>query len=107
MDFGPFDTLVDLGANTGTFLAQILQYYPSVKHGIAFDLARVIDEVNNGEAFQSRHISKDRYAFTASDMFDSSTIPQADAYLIKQILHDFSDETVVAILSAIRRANES
>ena len=107
VDFGRFDTLVDFGANSGTFLAQVLKHNLSVKHGIVFDMARVIEQVNNGEIFQSRHIPKDRYSFVAGDVFNPSTIPQADAYLIKQLLHDFSDEKVVAILSAIRQANEN
>lgn len=106
VNFSRFNTMVDLGANTGTFLAQILQHHPSLKHGIAFDMPRVIEKVKNGEPFQSRHISKNRYTFTAGDLFDSSTIPQADAYVIKQVLHVFNDDTVVAILSAVRRANE-
>ncbi|CAF4014975.1 unnamed protein product [Rotaria sordida] len=107
VDFGRFATVLDLGGNIGAFLVQVLQYNPSVKHGIVFDMPRVIKEVNKGEVFQSRHISKDRYSFVAGDIFDPSTIPQVDAYLIKQLLHDFSDEKVVTILSAIRQANET
>jgi hypothetical protein len=107
VDFNRFDTIVDLGGNTGAYLAQILSYNPSVKQGIVFDLARVTEKVNNGDVFQSLNISKDRYTFVAGDMFQSSTIPQADAYLIKQLLHDFGDEEVIAILSSIRQANEN
>ena len=107
IDFGRFETLVDIGGNRGTFMAQILQYYPSVKHGITFDLLQVINEVNNGEEFELQKISKDRYTFVAGSMFDSSTIPQADAYLIKHVLHNHTDEKVKEALSAIRQANES
>jgi hypothetical protein len=39
-------------------------------------------------------------------MFDSSTIPQGDAYILKHISHAFGDEQVVSILTSIRKANE-
>jgi hypothetical protein len=39
-------------------------------------------------------------------LFDASTIPLADAYVLKHILHDFKDERCVEILSSIRKANE-
>lgn len=72
---------VDFGGNWGAFLATILPHNPSVKHGIVFDMARVIEEVKNGEIFPSFNIWKDRYTFAFGNIFDSSTIPQADAYV--------------------------
>jgi hypothetical protein len=106
VDYGRFSTLVDLGGNRGVFLAQILQHYPAIQHGIVFDLPHVVDKFKNGEEFESLNISKNRYAFVAGDMLDSSTIPQADAYVLKYMLHNYSDENVVAILSSIRKANQ-
>ena len=107
VDFGRFETVVDFGGNRGTFLAQILHHYPSIKHGIIFDLSQVINQVNKGEDFESRNISKDRYTFIAGNMFDSSTIPQADCYILKHILHNYNDEKFIDILSSIRHANQN
>jgi hypothetical protein len=60
VDFGRFESLVDHGGSRGTFLAEILHHYPSIKQGIIFDLPIVINEVKQGEDFQLHHISKDR-----------------------------------------------
>jgi hypothetical protein len=106
VDFSRFKTMVDLGGNRGTFLAQILQKYSTIQHGIVFDLSHIINQVNNGEEFISREISKDRWSFVSGDMFDVSTIPLADAYILKHILHGFNDNKCLEVLSSIRQANE-
>ena len=107
VDYGRFSSVIDHGGHRGGFLAQILDHYPAIKHGIVFDLPHVIDEFNNGEEFKSRNISQDRYTFVPGDMFDSSTIPQAEAYVLKYILHNYNDENAVSILSSIRKANQN
>ena len=37
-------------------------------------------------------------------MFDPKTIPQADAYIMKSIIHDWNDERSIDILKSIRTA---
>ncbi|CAF1393587.1 unnamed protein product [Rotaria sordida] len=44
IDFGRFKTIVDIGGNRGTFLAQLLERYPSSKHGIIFDLSHIVNK---------------------------------------------------------------
>ncbi|CAF4197755.1 unnamed protein product [Adineta steineri] len=106
VDFGRFETLVDLGGSRGTFLAEILQHYPNIRRGFIFDLPQCIAEVKSADEFESRQITSSRYTFVAGDMTDSSTIPQANAYILKYILHLFNDEICVNVLSSIRKANE-
>ncbi|CAF0922055.1 unnamed protein product [Adineta steineri] len=106
VDFGRFETLVDLGGSRGTFLAEILQHYPNIRRGFIFDLPQCIAEVKSADEFESRQITSSRYTFVAGDMTDSSTIPQADAYILKYILHLFNDEICMNVLSSIRKANE-
>ena len=106
VDFSRFKTIVDVGGNRGTFLAQILHAYPMVQHGIVFDFPRIVDQHKVEEEFTSREISNDRWSFVASDMFDPSNIPLADAYVLKYILHNYDDEKCVSILSSIREANK-
>ena len=106
VDFGRFETVVDIGSSSGAYVAQILEHYPSIKQGTVFDLPHVIKQVQNGEEFKSRMIAESKYKFVAGDMFDSSTIPRADAYVIKHVLHNFDDAKVVDILSSIRQANQ-
>jgi hypothetical protein len=107
IDFGRFMTMVDHGGSKGTLLAKILQNYPTIQHGVVFDLPHVINQVKNGEEFQSRKIHAARWSFASGDMYNSSTIPPADAYLLKYILHNHDDEKCLKILSSIRLANEN
>lgn len=107
IDFSRFKTIVDIGGNRGTFLSKILQNYPTIEHGIVFDLPEVINQNKNGEDFLLNEIDKKRWSFIEGDVFDSSTIPLADAYILKYVLHDFNDEKSLQILSSIRKANEN
>jgi hypothetical protein len=106
VDFGRFKTMVDFGGSRGTLLAQILQSYPTIQQGIVFDLPHIVDQFKNGEEFESRKINNDKWSFVSGDMYDSSTVPPADAYILKNILHDFNDNKCLEILSSIRKANE-
>ncbi|CAF4852082.1 unnamed protein product [Rotaria sp. Silwood1] len=107
VNFSLFNTIVDVGGSRGTLLAQILENYPTIQQGIVFDLPHIVNQFENGEEFELRKIHKDRWSFVAGDMNDSSTIPLADAYVLKHILHDFNDSKCVEILSSIRKANKS
>ncbi len=61
VDFGRFKTLLDIGSNSGAYVAQILEHYPTIKQGIVFDLPHVINQVKNGKEFKSRIIPESKY----------------------------------------------
>jgi hypothetical protein len=82
----------------------VLDKYPTIQQGICFDLPNVIEQSEIGNEFAKRNISKDRYEFVGGDMFDAKTIPQADAYILKSIVHDWSDDRAINILKSIRTA---
>jgi O-methyltransferase domain/Dimerisation domain len=89
-DFSRFGTVVDVGGGDGTLLAAILAAEPSVE-GIAFDVADALGEPSV------------RCRMVAGDFFAS--VPDgADAYVLKQILHDWADEPATAILRSCRAA---
>jgi hypothetical protein len=89
-DFSRFRTVVDVGGGDGTLLAAILAAEPAVE-GILFDQPGAL-----GAPF-------DRCRAVAGDFF--TAVPEgADAYLLKQILHDWADEPATAILRSCRRA---
>ncbi|CAF3364868.1 unnamed protein product [Rotaria sp. Silwood1] len=88
VDFDRFNTIVDIGGGLGCLLAHILEKYSPIKQGICFDLPNVIQEKGTETELEKRNISKDRYPFIAEDMFDPKTIPQADAYIMKSVIHD-------------------
>jgi hypothetical protein len=98
-DFSGTKTLADIGGGHGVLLGKILRANPSMR-GILFDSAHVI-------ASASQHIESeglgDRCLSVAGDFFES--VPQgADAYILKNVLHDWDDEHAVAILKSCHRA---
>ncbi|CAF3439005.1 unnamed protein product [Rotaria socialis] len=104
VDFGRFNTIVDIGGNFGVLLASIMEKYSTIKQGICFDLASVVQSVEANNEFEKRNIPKERYQYLAGDMFDAQTIPQADAYIMKHIIHDWDDDQAINILKSIGTA---
>lgn len=104
VDFSRFDTIVDIGGSKGTLLAYILKQYPTIKRGICFDLPNVVQQLEDDNEFSKQNISKDRYEYVSGDMFDGKTIPQADAYVLQNVIHDWNDERAIDILKSIHEA---
>lgn len=92
-DFSRFNTVADIGGGRGHLLAAILDAAPHAQ-GILFDLPQVINSLT---------IKHDRLTPLAGDFF-ADPLPPADAYLLMEVLHDWTDEKCRAILGAIRRA---
>ncbi len=98
-DFSQFHTLVDVGGGAGLQLATVLRAFPQLE-GTLFELphvAAVAQKALSGEAVA------DRCQVVAGDFF--ATVPSgADAYLLKRVLHDWSDEDAIRILRSCRQA---
>jgi hypothetical protein len=89
---------VDVGGAEGAFVAELLEANPHLR-GVVLDLP----EAMAGVAEESRRRGLgERMSGIGGDFFDS--VPAADLYLLKFVLHDWSDESCVKILSNIRRA---
>jgi hypothetical protein len=99
-DFSEFGdgTLADIAGGHGYMLAQILKANPKLS-GILFDVQSVIEGA--GELLEREGVAA-RVEKVAGDFFES--VPSADAYVMKHIIHDWDDERAVAILSNIRKA---
>ncbi len=97
-DFSPFETVVDLGGGNGLMLAAILERYPTAR-GILFDLPGVADRARTTISAQGLSA---RCRIVGGDFFHS--VPRADAYLMRHVLHDWQDEQAGAILRNCRRA---
>jgi ubiquinone/menaquinone biosynthesis C-methylase UbiE len=92
-------TVVDVGGGDGTLLAEILQACPDA-HGILFDLP---SGLATATVTLERSGVAERCRIESGDFF--TDVPDgADAYLLKQILHDWPDEAAVDILRSCRRA---
>lgn len=93
-DFSRFPRIADIGGGRGHLLQAILAKYPQAT-GLLFEQPHVIDEV--------RSIASDRLQLQAGDFF-ADELPQSDAYILMEVIHDWTDAESVQILSAVRRA---
>lgn len=87
-DFGLFSSVVDIGAGRGGLSRSLAQCYPKLAITL-FDTAPVINQLYSYD-FPSN------ITFLRGDFFES--LPKAQAYLYKGVLHDFSDDMVRKIL---------
>jgi O-methyltransferase domain/Dimerisation domain len=98
-DFGKFSKIVDAGGGHGMLLTTILRRHAGPR-GVVFDLAHV---VKGAPATIAAAGLGDRCEAVAGDLFESVP-PGADAYVMKAIIHGFSEERASLILKNIRRA---
>ena len=97
-DFGRFQTIVDVGGGHGLLLSAILKRYPGPR-GIVFDLPRVIEvaqRVIEVDGLTSR-------CDTLAGNFFESVPAGAEAYVLKQVIHDWDDERALTILRNVGR----
>jgi hypothetical protein len=98
-DFSSIGTLADIGGSQGLVLSMVLNKYPLLR-GILFDLPTVIEGAS--EFLKSSGVEQ-RVELKGGDFFKS--VPSgADAYLLSQILHDWSDADSLRILKTIQAA---
>ncbi|XP_027366099.1 isoflavone 7-O-methyltransferase-like [Abrus precatorius] len=83
--FEGLDSIVDVAGGTGTTARIICEAFPKLKC-VVIDLPHVVANLTG-----SKNLS-----FVGGDMFES--IPEADAILMKLILHDWDDEKCIKLL---------
>ncbi|MFI6345445.1 methyltransferase [Streptomyces sp. NPDC050560] len=92
------EKVVDIGGAAGAFVQTLLVRHPSLR-GACLDLPHVADAAEKSAA---RAGVSDRFDFIGGDFFDS--VPAADVYLLKYVLHDWDDESAVRLLRNCRDA---
>lgn len=98
-DFSRFGVIVDVGGGRGGLLAGILRRAGGSR-GILFDMPHNIGDAP--EVLAAAGVA-DRCTITHGSYFES--VPRdADAYLLKHTLHDFSEAQIQAVLKNIRDA---
>ena len=98
-DFSQLRTVVDVAGGRGRLLATILESNAHLR-GILFDLPQVVEDARQliGDAGVA-----DRCAFVGGSFFEA--VPEGgDAYILRNIIHDWQDDQAVAILATCRRA---
>jgi O-methyltransferase domain/Dimerisation domain len=93
-DFSGFTRIADIGGGNGNLLRAVLSANPNAE-GVLFDLPHVIE--------QAKSIPSERMTFHPGSFFEDA-LPVCDAYLMKVIIHDWSDEEAAHILQAVRRS---
>jgi hypothetical protein len=91
-DFTRYGVIADIGGGRGHVLEAALAAAPQAR-GILFDLPQVVAAVAPSTRIERR----------GGDFF-RDPLPEADAYILGNVLHDWADEQAVAILRAVRRA---
>jgi hypothetical protein len=98
-DFSLLRSVVDVGGGGGAMVAAILRATPEMT-GILFDTPRGAD---GARELLARAGVDDRCEIVHGDFF--VCVPQrADAYILKDVLHDWDDDRAEAILASCRRA---
>jgi len=96
-DFPPESTVIDVGGGTGSLLRAVLEANPQVT-GTLYDQASVLAE----HVLDHPEISG-RWTAESGDFF--AAVPSGyDRYLLKSVLHDWSDEDCLRILDSVRAA---
>ena len=95
-DFTGIETLVDVAGGHGQVLTSILRKYPAMR-GVLFDLEHVV--AGAAPLLQASGVG-DRVRIESGDFFKA--VPAGDAYIMKHIIHDWSDPEALTILRNIR-----
>lgn len=97
-DFSSLHTVVDVGGGHGGTLAAILAAYPTLR-GVLFDLPLVVGDARQvgaaGVAGRCEMVGGDMQQWVPAD---------GDAYLLKWVLMDRSDEQAIAVLQRCAEA---
>jgi hypothetical protein len=92
--FSDFNLIGDIGGGQGHLLQAVLAVNPHLR-GVLFEAPHVIEQASG--------IAPDRLSLQAGDFFKDK-MPACDAYLMMDIIHDWSDEESTRILKNLRRS---
>lgn len=93
-DWSRFPVIADIGGGIGTQLVDILDAHPGCR-GILFDQPEVLSEA----------IVHDRVQRVPGNFFESIPV-EADAYLFRNIIHDWNDKMAGTILKTLRKSTK-
>jgi O-methyltransferase domain len=93
-DFTRFSRIADVGGGRGHLLSAILQS-SSLSRGILFDQPHVVE--------QATGVTSQRLELCGGNFFEDE-LPEAEAYVLMEVIHDWDDQHAEKILHAVRRA---
>jgi O-methyltransferase domain len=95
-DFSGIGKLADVGGGHGSMLASLLRQYPHMQ-GVLYDLPQVVDTVP-----ASQFAGCEGRILIESGSFFARVPQNCDAYLLKHIIHNWSDDDCRKILALVR-----
>jgi acetylserotonin O-methyltransferase len=95
-DLGRFHRLVDLGGGTAHLALTACAGYPQLQSAV-FDLP---DAISTAREYVERSPHGNRVRLIAGDFF-TDPLPEADLFALGRILHDWSEEKVIALLRKV------
>ncbi|MEI7663858.1 MAG: methyltransferase [Bacteroidota bacterium] len=101
-DFTGYPVIADIGGGEGFLLANILHNNPGCR-GILFDTH---DALVKAPEMMARYQVEDRSQIVAGDFFHAIPI-HGDLFILKNVLHNWSDEQCVELLKIINRVMEN
>jgi hypothetical protein len=98
-DFSKICHIMDIGGGQGTFLRNVLKFYPELKATV-FDMPSTVE---TAKRLPSGSKDCERLSFASGDFF-TSVPPGADAHLLCGVIHDWDDDRAITILRNCRNA---
>jgi len=99
-DFNGVDKLVDIGGGFGHLAVALLEKYPTLKAAV-MDVPDLIPLAQERFPVKDPEVAR-RLEYIGGDMFDS--VPPANVYILKHIVHDWEDEKCIQLLENCRRS---
>jgi len=97
LDLVGIETVCDLGCAEGALSLALSERFPDCKY-ILSDLKEATDRLDASSL-------PSNFELIPCDFFKKNTIPKANAYLLKHIIHDWDDAKSIAILKNIKHAS--
>ncbi|HLG61988.1 MAG TPA: methyltransferase [Ktedonosporobacter sp.] len=102
-DFSSVKKVIDLGGGRGSLLAAIRARFPELQCTL-FERSFVIENLHQAGGISRLDGSLDRSIDLVVGDFFAGVPGGADAYLLKEVLHNWSDEQCITVLKHCRRA---
>ena len=101
-DFTDVSRVVDVGGGFGHMAVALLKKYPSLQ-AVVLDVPNLIPIAKKSLPSEDAAVAA-RLEYVGADMFDS--VPRADAYILKHIIHDWDDARCIRLLQNCHRSME-
>jgi hypothetical protein len=103
-DWSGVTSVVDLAGGVGSTALFVLRDNPHIQKATVLEVPDVVEKA--AKKVPQHKISfgeepVERLQFQVGDMFDATTIPDADAYMLKNIVHDWNDSECDRLLTNV------